>query len=135
MKAIRGGCLCGAVRYEADGEPMISGACHCRDCQYVSGGAPAFTMVLPRNAVKVTKGTPQIFWSQSQRGNRVGRSFCAACGTPLFGERADQPYIAVKSGSLDDPASFKPQGHIWVSSAPPWHAIDPALPRWDRDPG
>ena len=36
--AITGRCYCGAVRYEADGPPAFKGQCHCRECQYISGG-------------------------------------------------------------------------------------------------
>lgn len=35
----RGGCACGAVRYEVRGEPTVVGLCHCADCRRESGSA------------------------------------------------------------------------------------------------
>lgn len=136
MSELAGGCLCGAIQYLVAAEPIMSGACHCRDCQYVSGGAPAYAMLFAKAAFKLTKGTPRAFWSVSERGNRVARSFCEVCGTPLFAENATRPeFIAIKVGSLSDPSVFKPAWHIWTRSAQSWHAVDPALPRWEQDPG
>ena len=34
-----GGCQCGAIRYEATGDPAYSALCHCKDCR-ASAGAP-----------------------------------------------------------------------------------------------
>jgi hypothetical protein len=93
----------------------MSGACHCRDCQHVSGGAPAYGMLFAQAAFKLTKETSCAFWSVSERGHRVARSFCEVCGTPLFAENADYPeFIAIKVGSLSlsDLSVFKPAGHI-----------------------
>src|SRR5687767_12371984 len=36
---IQGGCLCGAVRYEAAGQPYNITHCHCTDCRRSSGAA------------------------------------------------------------------------------------------------
>ncbi|HEY0526973.1 MAG TPA: GFA family protein [Stellaceae bacterium] len=132
---ISGGCLCGAVRFEAAGEPLVSLKCHCRDCQYLSGGEPADAVVMPSQAVTVVKGEARAYWTRADSGNRVYRSFCATCGTPLFaGNEAHPEAIAIKTGALDEPARFPPKGHIWTASAQPWHHIDPALPSFDRNP-
>ena len=36
---VSGGCLCGAIRFEAAANPAFQLLCHCRDCQTVSGSA------------------------------------------------------------------------------------------------
>jgi hypothetical protein len=135
MTELKGGCLCGAMRYLLRAEPIFSGVCHCRDCQYVSGGAPAYVMIFPKASLRLTKGAPRAYWSTADSGNRVARSFCEACGTPLFAENGSrEEFVAVKVGSLNDPGAFKPAGHIWTQSAQPWHSIYTSLPRWNKDP-
>jgi hypothetical protein len=125
---ITGGCLCGKIRYEADGESFLAIRCHCRDCQYVAGGEPTAVMSVGRGALRV-QGEPRAYRSKADSGVGVFRSFCADCGTPLFaGNEKDADVIAIKLGSLDDPSRFAPAGHIWTSSAQPWHHIDPNAP-------
>lgn len=136
MTTRTGGCACGAVRYEVEGDPIAQVACHCRACQYASGGAPTLAMLFPRPALKVTKGEARTYWSQGDSGGKVGRSFCAACGTPLFSEPVDAGAMAVvKVGSLDDPSQFKPQLHIWTELAQPWHRFEEGVPQMARNPG
>jgi hypothetical protein len=36
---LTGGCYCGAVRYETDGEPFHETICHCADCRRIVGAA------------------------------------------------------------------------------------------------
>ena len=135
MTHLTGGCLCGAIRYEISGRPKLAISCHCRDCQYVSGGAPAHAMILLEKDVTITKGTPREHWTTSAKGNRIARLFCETCGTPLFAKNAQHPeYFPVKIGSLDDPSTFHVQANIWVNAAQPWHHVDAAVPRFAHDP-
>ncbi len=34
---LTGGCHCGAIRYEVEGEPLTHALCHCSDCRRHSG--------------------------------------------------------------------------------------------------
>ena len=83
MKAT-GGCLCGQIRYEVNYDTFIAGRCHCRDCQYVSGGEPTAAVAFPSNAVRTVKGLARVFNTCADSGTRVFRAFCAECGAPLF---------------------------------------------------
>ncbi len=135
MPKLAGGCLCGAVRYELSGPEQIEFSCHCRDCQYASGGAPAHVIVLLTKDVTITKGQPKEYWNTSAKGRRVARLFCPECGVPLFGKNEKHPqYLAVKVGSLDDPSGFRPQANIWTKSAQPWHHLDAAISRFKANP-
>ena len=131
----RGGCLCGAVRYELVGRPRIGVSCYCRDCQYISGGGPNYAMVVTRSDLVIARGKPRAYWTEGDSGRRVAREFCDICGTPLFTYTENKPgRVAVKVGSLDDPSDFKPHLAIWMSSAQPWHTLDIAVARFQRLP-
>jgi len=58
---IEGGCYCGAVRYEAEGDPAFKGQCHCRECQYVSGGHPNVIIGMPESGFTYSKCSPKAF--------------------------------------------------------------------------
>ncbi|HYG44702.1 MAG TPA: GFA family protein [Bordetella sp.] len=130
---LTGGCQCGAVRYTITAEPLTAATCHCRDCQYASGGAAAHALLLAPEALQVQRGQAREHAYQGDSGNTVVRSFCPDCGTPLFGRTEGAGYVIVKAGSLDDPAVFRPRLALWTDSAPPWHHTDPALPSYGRN--
>jgi hypothetical protein len=114
-----GGCRCGAIRYEVTGVPIGCVACHCRDCQYVSGGAENVSMVFPRAGFRVLSGSPKIYKATPASG---GTSFCPSCGINLFSLPNSNPnLVAIKVGSLDDRSDVRVQVDIWMKSAPPWH--------------
>jgi hypothetical protein len=132
---ITGGCFCGAIRYEIAGEPAFQFACHCRDCQYASGGPPTLGIVVPNAALKVVKGEPRTHWVTGDSGGKVGRSFCADCGTPLLSHpTAVGDFAVIKVGSLDDPSIFNVQADIWMKSAQPWHRPHPGAAQFSEGP-
>lgn len=119
MRTRAGGCRCGAIRYEVSGEPVAGIACHCRDCQYVSGGGANHSMVFAREGFAVVKGTPKVYEARPTSG---GSCFCDTCGVQLFSQPDSNPdLVAIKVGSLDESSDYRVQVDIWMKSAPSWH--------------
>ncbi len=121
---ITGGCLCGAVRYEASEEPIYVGYCHCRMCQKAYGQTSAIMVGFEPRALRFTEGEPKYYKSSawSERG------FCAGCGSPL-GMR-DEASHAVLVGTLDHPEEWPPiTAHSGIESQIPWDVIHDDLPR------
>ena len=130
---LEGGCYCGKVRYQAEGEPMMKAQCHCRECQYITGGAPNMFMLMPPDGFKYTKGTPKQF-KRSDLEKPVTREFCPDCGTHLL-TRPNGPYVVVKVGTLDDPKLFGgPQMAIYTIDKQPFHQIADGLRTFERVP-
>jgi hypothetical protein len=65
-KRYSGGCLCGALRYEAKGEPLFAGHCYCADCRKASGSGFIPFMGFASSAVQFS-GQTRIFRSKAAR--------------------------------------------------------------------
>jgi hypothetical protein len=132
---VEGGCYCGAVRYEAGGEPTFKAQCHCRECQYITGGGPNMFMMMPADGFRYTKGAPKQF-TRSDIPNPMTREFCGVCGTHLTTRPPGMPAIVIKVGTLDNPALFEgPNMAIYTIDKQPFHAIPEGLPTFERLPG
>ena len=128
-----GGCRCGKVRYECTSAPMVSLHCHCRDCQYASGGAFSTIVVVATNALEM-KGELSGFTVTADSGNQLTRKFCPNCGTPILSELHSQPNLMVlKAGTLDDPSWLKPSFSIWTASGQPWSEEIHELPKFAKN--
>ena len=122
-----GGCACRAIRYECPVEPVLSGNCHCRDCQRATGSAYASLLFVPAAAVRLS-GDPRYYSVRADSGHTVSRAFCGECGSPVLGKMAKRPgLVALFAASLDDPSWHRPIMDTWTSSAQPWDFMDPAL--------
>ncbi len=132
--SIEGGCLCKAVRYRIDAEPMTMRLCWCRDCQYLAAGGAAANVVFPSAAVTVD-GELRDYRSIADSGNVMHRKFCPTCGTPVFSQAEVRPQvIIVRAGTLDDPNLIKPSVNIWTDSAPTWACLNESLPKFPQQP-
>ena len=133
---LEGGCYCGAVRYQVEGEPLFRGQCHCRECQYISGGSPNMVLGMPEAGFRYTRGTPRAF-RRPDLESPVTREFCAECGTHLLSRAPGVPgAVLLKVGTLDDPAAFgMPQVAIYTCDMQPFHVIPEDVARFERVPG
>jgi hypothetical protein len=121
---LRGGCQCGAVRFEIGTPPLCVYACHCTECQRQSGSAFALSMPVARDSITVVKGTPKAWRRVHESGRVAACMYCADCGTRLFHNPERNPAVSiVKPGTLDDTRWLVPVGHIWTRSAQPWFRI------------
>jgi hypothetical protein len=100
-----GGCLCGAVRFVATGEPVGTAWCHCDSCRRHSGAPVSVFVAFRRDAYTVTKGEITKFSSSAGRL----RGFCARCGSTLTCE-----------GAFVEAAQFAPTRHIFPEERLPW---------------
>jgi hypothetical protein len=134
---ITGRCLCGKVTYSADAEPVVQAVCHCSDCQRQTGGPFTVVVGVPRSALTVEGDTLASFTTVGEdHGGETQRSFCTACGAPLFSVSAVLPDLAlIKSGSLDDSSWLEPAVEVWTSSAQPWSPRFEDGASFERGPG
>ena len=119
-----GGCLCGEIRYEADGPLLSSAVCHCRLCQKAHAAPMVGFFTVKRDGFRMT-GEPSSYAS-SEHGTR---RFCGRCGTQVFFEDARYPdEIDIATATLDDPGAAPPTKHIWTMSQVPWVKLGDGLP-------
>ncbi len=128
---LKGGCLCGAVRYQI-AEPLVdAGYCHCRLCQRSSGAPVLAWLTVLVDSFAYLQGDPAIYQSSLQSQ----REFCRNCGTQLIFRQSHHPRtLDVTLASLDDPSLVQPEYHIWHQSRIDWFEISDVLPRY-RDAG
>jgi hypothetical protein len=130
-----GGCLCGAIRYRLVDDPATLYACHCTDCQTATGSSFVLSMIVPREAIELVRGAPEVSEFVLDGGRRVRRLFCRACGTALWSEPPAVPQVrTLRAGTLDDTSWFEPVGHIWTRSAQRWVRIPPDTLNYEQQP-
>lgn len=128
---LTGGCQCGAIRYQVEGDPAHHALCHCRDCR-ASSGAPAMAwMAFPAPAFRVTQGEAKDYNSSGASH----RFFCGTCGTGLYfvNEEMLPGIVDIQSATLDDAAAHPPSAQIQTAGRLAWmeHLAElPAFRHW-----
>lgn len=122
----KGGCACGALRYELSAPPLMIYNCHCANCQKITGSAFTTAATVPEAAVKFVEGTPaRIEWKADSGNTRFGL-FCGACGSRIAnGQIAKEGapsigMLSLRTGTIDDTSWIEPVGDIWTKSAQKW---------------
>src|SRR6476646_1541315 len=124
-----GRCLCGAVRFKAEGEPVNVRIFHCRNCQKAMG-SPFFARALfDQNALTVQGDTDRYASSEA-----LDRVFCKICGTRLFSWRRNGTAAGVALAVFDDRNAFAPTEHIWVAEKMDGVKLEEGLPQYPTTP-
>lgn len=124
---LKGGCYCGAIRYEAEGPPSLETNCHCADCRGVTGAPFVAWFTVPASGFRWIAGEPIHF----QSSDRATRSFCGRCGTALmFRSKKSPGEVDITTCSLDDPEAVPPKSHTWTRSRLSWIRLADRLPAY-----
>ena len=126
IKISKGGCLCGAVRYEVRGPLRDVVNCHCSMCQKLHGNFGPHTKAKKEN-IEITN-SEGLGWFQTSPIAR--RGFCTNCGSSLFWEPFKMDATGILVGSLDDSTSLKTIGHIFVNEKPDFYDITDGCPQF-----
>jgi hypothetical protein len=133
-KRYTGGCLCGSLRCEAEGEPLYTGHCYCEDCRKASGSGFVPYRGFASCAVRFY-GETLSFTSKAANGGDAVRNSCPICGSLVFGGRVDKDdSFTIYAGTLDSPASFHPRAAIFTRNRPAWAVIPPDLTVFETMP-
>jgi hypothetical protein len=128
-KPIRGSCLCGGVRFEADPPFLQANHCHCDRCRKHSGTAVCTQTRVLRGQFRLLKGEELI--KVYGKGEGAVKAFCVDCGSSLFGgDWPDGRQVSIRMGAFDDDPGIRPQFHTFVECRAPWDTITDDLPQY-----
>jgi hypothetical protein len=131
---LRGGCLCGGVRYEIEGALEAPEHCHCSMCRKAHGAAFSTNAVVDSARLTLTDALGLLTEYESSPHRR--KCFCGRCGSQLFIRRGNRPDVTVVTlGTLDDDPACKPSRHVFVGYKAPWYDVEDGLPRYLVYPG
>ena len=121
----RGSCLCGAVRFEIEGELPPPDACHCVQCRKSSGHY--FVSSDVKKSALTIHGQEAVTWFHSSP--KVRRGFCATCGASLFWDPVFHDWIGIAMGALDGPTGTHIAIHVHVAEKGDYYDLTDGLPQ------
>lgn len=128
-----GACLCGAVRFEAEGDFERFFLCHCSYCRKDTGSAHAANLFSTSMKLTWLAGEDSVK-TFGLEGTRHAKSFCAACGSALPRTHAGSTSVIVPAGILESPVTLRPDAHIFVASRADWDRELESVPQIERFP-
>ena len=119
---MKGGCLCGKIRYELLTEPIGTYACHCRFCQRDTGTAHRCGLsYLDKNVIFSGEAPKTYIYQSDEHGRKIYKHFCPTCGTTVSITTEKFPsgrFMMI--GTLDDPSLVNVNTHIFADEAFSW---------------
>lgn len=129
-----GGCACGSLRYEAQGDPIFTNHCYCRLCQRQTGSVGVINAFYESDRVTVTQGTLTEHTFKGGSGGDHVICRCADCGTAVFSfyPRVGRHGTGIRVGSFDNPDAFTPTAVVFTESKMPWVAMPEGIPAFEQ---
>jgi hypothetical protein len=124
---LEGSCTCGEVRYRLSSAPLIVHACHCTECQRLSGGAFAINALIETDRVELLGNEPVAVPVTGTSGKTQTIYRCPRCQVAVWShyQGAGAKVCFVRAGTLDRPSSVEPDIHIYTSTRLPWLELPP----------
>jgi hypothetical protein len=129
----RGSCLCGAVRFEVEGDFERFYLCHCQRCRKDTGSAHGANLFSSSATLKWLSGEGQVRVFNLPN-TRHRHCFCSTCGSALPDMQMNGALLKVPAGSLDTDVPVRPDAHIFVASKANWDQALEKVPLIDRLP-
>ena len=127
----KGGCYCGAIKFEITSAINDIVFCHCSECRKLQGSAFATNGVVESKDFKLVKGNNDL--TEHKLSDTQTRFFCKHCGSPIKSENTKVPEkVRVRLGTIDSDILEKPQAHIFIASKANWDNICDEAPQYDQ---
>ena len=127
-----GRCACGAIGYRLLSAPIFVHCCHCKDCQRQTGSAFVINALIEADRVVLLSGDPQPVAVPTDSGRPHDIYPCPRCQTAVWSHYGGIAKLCfMRVGTLDDPAAFQPDVHIYTRSKLPWVALPAGVPVFD----
>lgn len=129
--SLQGHCLCKAIQYTVDSEPLWCAHCHCAECRRHTGSVVATFVGVEKSELTLVSGE----FGRVESSPGVYRSFCATCGTPMAYERDELPgEIHLYLGTLENPENVPPTLEVYCGERLPWLKLSVDGQSFDRLP-
>ncbi len=129
----KGGCLCGAVRFEVTGPINDIVFCHCTECRRVQGSAFATNGWVAANHFKITSGK-ELLATYAHIPSKT-KHFCKLCASPIMSiNEPNTDQIRVRLGTFDGEVEERPKCHIFTAFKANWYQINDDLPQYKAWP-
>jgi len=127
----KGGCYCGAIKFEITSAISNIIFCHCSECRKLQGSAFATNGVVESKSFNLLKGNNDL--TEHKLSNTQTRFFCKHCGSPIKSENTKVPNkVRVRLGTIDSDILEKPQAHIFIASKANWENICDEVPQYEQ---
>lgn len=116
----KGSCLCGSVQVGVTGPPLLTLACHCRDCQKLTASAYSLTTMFPFDSFSCTGEL--IIGGLGSSG--PAHYYCKSCLNFIYSQigGADQR-INLRTSVLNEAATFEPFVELMTDDKIPWASV------------